>query len=394
MSPRKLIFILLTIFISVIFCLVIAEMVIRIDLAVSHKKRKIWVPEPYQGFVHARNNRFLWEDNRGKEFAVWQRTNHLGFMGDEVVLQKPEGVFRIVVLGDSFTEAMQIEEKLNFCNRLEDLLNQYRTAHGKRFEVLNAGVSGYSPVAQYLFYKRMLRDLNPDLVILQIWANDIFEDQKISAMSLLDENNLPVKINRYFTRKYSSLSADRAKHFQLNPIVYRLHGFFIEASRFYEYMYTLFVKLNKNSDYHKEMTAMPEYDDHNQFFMVLERNQLYNNQEFNRRARELTERYISALKNMVEEDGAKFMAFYIPFEGQLPLENHGGDTKLYTSYRAGFEMNHFLEEMNGRLGMNFLDLYPMFEIHRDEDLYIDWDGHLNEKGHELTARELFHYIVK
>lgn len=390
MSRKKSSFVIATILLTFFLCLIVAEIAIRVDNFVGKKRRKIFIPEPYLGFVHAPDNKFLWEDNRGKEFALWQRTNALGLMGEDVTVRKPENVYRIIVLGDSFTEAMQIEEGLNFCNQLEELLNKNRADSQKKFEVINAGVSGYSPISEYLFFKRRLKELQPDLVLLQLWANDIFEDQKATAMSVIGESGLPVKINRYFTKKYDEPGVS----FQLNPLLYHLHNSMVRVSRFYEYMYSLFVKLNKNKTYHREMTAHPEYDDHNQFALVLSRNPLYSDADFRARAQALTQRYILALRDEATSVGAHFMAFYIPFEGQLPFEKHGGDTKLYTSYQAGTEINTFLADVFARHDIDFHDFYADFMKRLDEDFYIDWDGHLNERGHELTAQILYEKLKR
>jgi len=119
------------------------------------------------------------------------RTNNLGLRQDEdVPIEKPPGVFRVLVLGDSMTEGIVhncetysslLETKLNEEERSRDRsmrgLQARRLAGGHvEFRVLNAGVGGYSTLQEYLWLKVYGRSLQPDLIILSFYAgNDILD---------------------------------------------------------------------------------------------------------------------------------------------------------------------------------------------------------------------------
>src|SRR5262249_15133788 len=47
----------------------------------------------------------------GVEYWVTEKVNSLGFLDSEPVLPKPPGVFRVMVIGDSFVEALQVPIK-------------------------------------------------------------------------------------------------------------------------------------------------------------------------------------------------------------------------------------------------------------------------------------------
>src|SRR5215208_6363447 len=51
------------------------------------------------------------------EFSVHVRVNSKGLRGPEVDYQKPPQAFRTLVLGDSFTFALQVDEDETFVNR-------------------------------------------------------------------------------------------------------------------------------------------------------------------------------------------------------------------------------------------------------------------------------------
>jgi hypothetical protein len=81
---------------------------------------------------------------------------------------------RIVVLGDSLVLAVQVGLQQTFCKQLEASLNA--RSNGVRYRVIDAGVQGYGPVEEVLFYERVASKLQPDLVLLVTFvANDAVE---------------------------------------------------------------------------------------------------------------------------------------------------------------------------------------------------------------------------
>ncbi|MBI4666721.1 MAG: SGNH/GDSL hydrolase family protein [Nitrospinae bacterium] len=98
-------------------------------------------------------------------------TNSFGFRGPEIEKEKKEGVFRVVVMGDSIAAAPNIKEAETYASVIRTSLNR-PDDHHHRYEVINTGVMSYS-VWQYLeVYKVKVRPLKPDLVILGICQND------------------------------------------------------------------------------------------------------------------------------------------------------------------------------------------------------------------------------
>ena len=88
---------------------------------------------------------------------------------------KPPGERRVVVLGDSLVLAVQVPREATFCARLQDRLNAAAPA-GVRYRVINAGVQGYGPVEELLFYRRVASRFDADLVLVATFvANDAVE---------------------------------------------------------------------------------------------------------------------------------------------------------------------------------------------------------------------------
>ena len=88
---------------------------------------------------------------------------------------KPAGERRVVVLGDSLVLAVQVPREQTFCARLQDRLNAAAPA-GVRYRVINAGVQGYGPVEELLFYRRVASRFEADVVLVVTFvANDAVE---------------------------------------------------------------------------------------------------------------------------------------------------------------------------------------------------------------------------
>lgn len=92
---------------------------------------------------------------------------------DRVYGEKPEGTFRILCIGDSFTMGHGLEEVQDtYPKQLEILLNA-RAGSG-RVEVINAGVMAWGVWQSAAWLKREGFAFEPDLVVLQTYAgNDV-----------------------------------------------------------------------------------------------------------------------------------------------------------------------------------------------------------------------------
>lgn len=106
------------------------------------------------------------------EFSYTYQVNSLGFTGGEWPQQPDSNTYRIITLGDSFTEGIGAPSDSAYPALLQNLL----TENGLKVRVLNAGASGSDPVFGYKnLHDRLLR-YKPDLVIQTISENDVLND--------------------------------------------------------------------------------------------------------------------------------------------------------------------------------------------------------------------------
>jgi hypothetical protein len=130
--------------------------------------------------------------HRTNEFDVSYAINSLGLRDREVGQQKPAGVCRILMLGDSFTEGDGVEQDQTFSSRLQALLD--REGRGARWQVLNGGVGSYSPLLAYLYLKNAGLQLQPDLVVLHVDLSDAYDDIQYARQAVVDDRGEPTAV--------------------------------------------------------------------------------------------------------------------------------------------------------------------------------------------------------
>ena len=98
--------------------------------------------------------------------------NAKGYLGDCHPYAKPQGVRRIVFLGDSFTGAVQVPYSKNFVSRVQ---NELQKKHPEaKIEVINLGIGGYGTDQNYLTLINEATKYSPDLIIHSLFlGNDI-----------------------------------------------------------------------------------------------------------------------------------------------------------------------------------------------------------------------------
>jgi lysophospholipase L1-like esterase len=108
------------------------------------------------------------------EFSSDIVINAQGVRDDRPIGPKAPNERRVVILGDSLVLSVQVDLQTTFAKQLERGLNA--TGTGFDWRVVNAGVQGYGPVDEWLFYKNVVDPLDPDLVLIMVFVgNDAVE---------------------------------------------------------------------------------------------------------------------------------------------------------------------------------------------------------------------------
>ncbi len=105
------------------------------------------------------------------EFTTQVRVNQLGIRGPEIGPVRP-GVRRVLVLGDSFTFGMGVEEPDAFPAQLAAELGR----RGVPSEGINAGIGGYGVPDEVRWFEQYGRQIHPDVIVLGIFTGNDLQD--------------------------------------------------------------------------------------------------------------------------------------------------------------------------------------------------------------------------
>lgn len=121
------------------------------------------------------------------EFDTRIAINGAGVRDDEEIGPKAPEEKRIVVLGDSLVLSVQVPFEQTFGEQLERRLNTAAPdtpAPRLRYRIINAGVQGYGPVEELLFFKSVVRQLQPDVVLVTVFVGNDAEEAVTSQPKL------------------------------------------------------------------------------------------------------------------------------------------------------------------------------------------------------------------
>ena len=105
--------------------------------------------------------------------------NSDGLRDREHSLNHPPNTLRIAVLGDSYAEAMQVNQEETFWAIMERDLQRCSNIHGRNIEVINFGVSGFGTTQELLTLQHQVWKYSPDVVLLAFTpGNDVSDNSR------------------------------------------------------------------------------------------------------------------------------------------------------------------------------------------------------------------------
>jgi len=316
---------------------------------------------------------------RQAEWRTFVRINDHGLRGPEIPYAR-RGGFRVLVLGDSYTEGLQVAEEETFVRRLEARLRAERP--GCRIEVINAGHAAYGTQNELLFYLHEGRKYAADLVLLVFnTENDVLEN---SAM-LLEQIPFPYPDKPHYVYDGNRLVL---RNFPLPAAkepwatVERLHRTIARHSLLYRVAWSLtlprvgrahagdsFPRLGPLGALLREYP--PEWDE----------------------AWRLTWALLHRLQRAVARDGARFAVAVIG--GAYEVSSQRFESRLYLAGAARVRDRLDRDKPNrlvtGWLNRHRIPYVPVLERFREHaaatgrDGYYHWDVHWNSEGHALAA---------
>lgn len=300
----------------------------------------------------------------GANFKVPVTINSQGLRDVEHSLEKPSGVYRVAVLGDSFMAAFQVPLEEAFHRQLEKQLQENHK--NVKIEVINFGCAGFGTDQEYLALKYLALHYKPDLVILAFFpGNDTWDtyykkENKVLALKLDRQgkiisqpvDNPPSGWDTF--KKYSKAASKLSEKFERSNTLYNLK-----------------LKLGvENRPQQKEVyftQYTPDWE----------------------KAWQLTLALLKETKELSEANGSRFLLVCITdiaqFFDQAFLKRYL--PKSYDLERP----DKILEDFSRREHISYLSLLKPFREYQQhhklkpEDLHIKGDHHWTPLAHRLAA---------
>ena len=295
------------------------------------------------------------------------KTNNVGARDKNRSVKNTTGKKRIVFLGDSFIEGIMV----NIPDRCSDILEK-----NTGLEHLNFGINGTSPINYYLIYKSLAKKFDHDVVVIGILPANDFEDYSDGDEAGLI--NFPIyrpywkNTTQGYELKYSLASINQAygslaiydkpiEIYRTKDSVYqnlsfgkKLEGEFVSNS----YILGLVGEMSKKK-------AMEKFS-HTSMFEIFPKDKWGT--------------FSYSLKRLIEEaKGKQVIILTIPTLKDIQLFNIDHKNVLSPHLSSFCKKNK----------VNYIDLLPQFSsVKNPSELYVECDGHWNEKGEKIAAEFL------
>jgi GDSL-like lipase/acylhydrolase family protein len=296
------------------------------------------------------------------------RINTLGLRDRERDRQRPPGTFRILALGDSYTEGFQFDLNRIWPGILEQRLN--RRGESLRYEVINAGRSAMGTGTELLNYRREGREYDADVVVLLFVPNDFRDNSRA----------LSGRPQAYFTLTKGGIALDTSfVHtfgYRLRKAVQPLKRSMVvslAAQRYQESTARRYAGTSAGSNWPTALRPA-ELD-----------------------AVEVTRRLLLTLAREVSADGARLVVVM----GTDDFEVNGIDAPVAAVHDPlTSAADSIVSAAVREAGIPFLNLEPIFREYSARHHILlhgcaenRGEGHWNETGHALAAAAIYDFLA-
>lgn len=371
--------------------LVLAEACLR---AVGFRYLNLYKVDRDVGFALRPGAEGWWE----LESRTYIKINSAGLRDREHTEAKPPGTLRVAVLGDSYAEALQVPMESAFWAIAEQRLQTCTMMQGRRVEMINFGVSGFSTARELITLRKRVWQYSPDIVLLLVTtANDIRDNSRQLSWEYGD---LPLP---YFVYRDGALVLDDSlQRAQNESLRFRLQESFLGRAldwmREHVRLIALIDKAHASyQTYMKKRKSVPAdlgYEPGIDAKVYLAPSDPAWNDAWR-----VTEGLIVTMRDEVQAHGARFLlvagsnsiqAYPDASVRQRFIESLGADDLFYP--------NHRIEALAQREGISFLSLAePLQQYAERNKTFVhgsDGFGHWNVLGHRLVGEMIAERICE
>lgn len=315
--------------------------------------------------------------------------NSKGLRGAEVAYEKPSDVFRILIIGDSFVEALQVDYPETFYALLQKQIAD-RGAGGKRVEVLAMGRMGWGSLQEYLYYRVEGHKFAPDLVLLMFYINDVADNNPRFFYPDINNTNYDFLFEgedvRIVDTNRQALPPNTARRLY-NALPALLQG--TALARLCVHLFDPPPQIRTPNGILDRI--------HPQFYIYVSDPPVEGYAE----AWTRTEWALERLARAVQADGAQFGVVSIFIGAELIVEVAQWYPELVRGWTWDADLpDRRLAALLSRLDVAFIPTRPFYEAQArahgqkvHELIFIPEDGHFSVLGHQLTAQLIQDWLL-
>jgi hypothetical protein len=350
---------------------------------------RIFDPHPYtfdkSDDLFQFNNRLGWEfipNNAEHILLPFEHEgeieiNSLGMRDIEYTQDKPSGKNRIVVMGDSFTSGLGVENNEIFTEILESRLLT-------NWQVLNFGVNGYGPVQELIMFEDRAVKFKPDFTILVYYIRNDLDDTlgtydgiKGYARPKVEVANNELKyVNLPLIKKNTKVETEILDQSPIIKLPFKITDF-----HFFNFIH---IKLqDKNS-----ILNLPPEVDLSKKEQSIEMKEGYAK----------IEQILIKMNAISHANNSKFLLVIAPTVIQIYEKQYWPEImRIYHLNNNENDLllpNKILIDICKKNNIDYLDLYASLKNNADKgmNLYYKINQHWNKQGHEVVAESIVSYL--
>lgn len=358
-------------------------------------EKEFYLSDPRIGWKHTPNNHGVFRGWRypHAEFRSQVAINAQGYRDTEDY-EYVADQWRIAVLGDSFIQAVQVEQN----EAIPELLESGLKARGINSKIYNFGVSSIGTIHQYQIFRHEVLALKPDVLVLSFFPNDLVDNspsykherpELTPQYDFDDQGNIQIQPFDIKSQEGLLLShpIDIKQSDELNQATRTINRLRDWSQRFPSSIALEFLKLYMID----RLGLRTDYD----YPFDIYRKEYPKPLE---ESFDLMTNLMSKFQQDCRREGIELVVMILPAREQVHpqyWQEHVEQRRFILShedfdlYKPNRRLKNFLEQAE----IPYLDLMPNFLAVKDTTkLFYDFDHHFNAAGHAQAASVLIEYL--
>jgi lysophospholipase L1-like esterase len=337
---------------------------IEITLKILHIPRYSTPSDEYRRSNEVWNHEFT-PNSYGKlassEYDTDYYINSFGLRNKEIGNKTQ---YRILFIGDSFTEGVGVDMEQNIPSQFQSLMD----SAGYDVEVINGGIWGSSPILEKLYLEDKLYVLKPDMVILDLDLSDVADDYRYGKIAVYNGSKVvAVPGSRVSSEGWRG-------NIEYLCMKYRFNICMLMGRSFYRLT---------NLDLQKDPNFVKGNIESDTWFLTR-----YNLTPEQKKYYNATFGYLKEIKAYCDSRNITFVLVTYPYGHQVNADEwKQGRARLYFDEYPVYSLEFFSDvaAFAKKNNIAYIDTYYKFNNTKEFPLFYSLDNHMTAKGYRLVA---------